>query len=228
MQLLMHIYAVKNLMNKGVASDDSRYSNALIAHILKIIRATLIERKADKYYYISEQSFQSLCMPLELGKFDNCCIDFEDEDCFILKSVYKIPKTLNTRWGDFIKITDLVGNVVSKTSVTANKFAKYSLTNSPQKIGWFIHDQHLYIINNKKLELILINALFSDPTEIENLNCKANDLDCPSIYEEEFPIDSDLIDPLYKMTIEYLQNAIRIPEDNENNSRSNEMTNDKE
>lgn len=228
MQLITHIYAVKNLINKGVASDDSRYSNALIAHILKIIRATLIERKADKYYYISEQSFQSLCMPLELGKFDNCCIDFEDEECFILKSTIKIPKTLNTRWGDFIKITDLIGNVISKTSVTANRFAKYSITNKTPKTGWFIHDQHLYIINNKKLELILINALFSDPTEIENLNCNNTNSDCPSIYEEEFPIDSDLIDSLYKLTIQYLENGMRLPEDNENNARSNEVVNDKE
>lgn len=229
MKLLEHIYAVKNLINRGVASDDSRFSNALIAHLMKVTRARLIEAKADKYYFISDQSFQSLCVSLELGTFHNCCVAPEvDEECYILKSTIVIPKVLNTRWGDFLKVTTLDGRTVSKTSMTANSLAQYSITNKKPKPGWFIHDGHLYLLNNKKIEVILLNGLFADPKEISGLNCSNNYGDCPGFYEEEFPIDSDLVDAMYKLVLEYLRNGYTLPEDDENNARSVELSNERE
>lgn len=229
MKLLEHIYAVKNLINNGIASDDSRYSNPLIAHLLKITRSKLIEMKADKYYFISDQSFQSLCVNLELGTFHNCCEAPEiGTECYILKSVIAIPKILNTRWGDFMKVTTLDGHTLSKTSITANSLAKYTLTNKTPKPGWFIHDGRLYLLNNKKLETVLLNGLFSDPKEISDINCSVGQGDCPPIYDEQFPLDSDLIDPMYKMTIEYLMKGYTIAEDNESNAKATEVTNERE
>lgn len=227
MKLLEHIYAVKNLINRGVASDDARFSNPLIAHLLKVTRSKLIEAKADKYYFISEQSFQSLCVSLELGTFHNCCTA-PDVDCFILKSTLKIPKILNTRWGDFLKVLTLDGRTISKTSMTANSLAKYSLTNKIPRIGWFIHDGYLYIINNSKIETILLNGLFADPKEISDLNCSATNNNCPDLYEEEFPIDSDLVDAMYKLVLEYLYRGYTLPEDGENNARAVEVSNERE
>lgn len=227
MKLLEHIYAVKNLTNHGVASDDSRFSNALISHLLKVTRSKLIEMKADKYYFISDQSFQSLCVKLEPGTFHNCC-EGPEVDCYILKSTITIPKVLNTRWGDFLKVTTLDGRTLSKTSMTANSLAQYTITNKKPKLGWFIHDGRLYILNNTKIETILLNGLFNDPKEISELNCKVGQNNCPDPYEDEFPIDSDLIDPMYKMTIEYLLKGYSIPEDNENNARALEMANERE
>lgn len=229
MKLLEHIYAVKNLINRGIASDDARFTNALIAHLLKITRSKLIEMKADKYYFISDQSFQSLCVNLELGTFHNCCVAPEvDKECYVLKSTIIIPKVLNTRWGDFLKVTTLDGRTLSKTSVTANLLAKYSVTNKVPKPGWFIHDGHLYLLNNKKLEIVLLNGLFADPKEISDLNCAEANADCPGIYEEEFPLDSDLLDAMYKMVLEYLRNGYALPEDNENNAKAVEMSNERE
>ncbi len=229
MKLLEHIYAVKNLVNKGVASDDARYSNALIAHLLKITRSKLIEMKADKYYFISDQSFQSLCVALELGTFHNCCEGPEvDENCYILKSTIPIPKVLNTRWGDFLKVTTLDGRTLSKTSITANSLAQYSITNKTPKPGWFIHDGKLFLLNNKKIEMILINGLFSDPKEITDLNCAVGQGECPDLYSEEFPLDSDLIDAMYKMVIEYLMRGYTLPDDNEDNTKAVEMSNERE
>lgn len=227
MKLIEHIYAIKNLTNRGVASDDSRFNNSLLAHLLKINRANLIEKKADKYHFISEQSFQSLCVPLTKGQYHNCC-DNIDTECYFMKSTIKLPKILNTRWGDFIKVTTLTGEVISKTSITLNSLAKYSITNSKPKTGWFIIDGYLGILNNTFLETALVNTLFSDPTEIENLNCVNTNSDCSNLYEEEFPIDSDLIDPLYKMTIDYLMKAGLVASDDEDNQRAVEFSNERE
>lgn len=96
MTLLEHVYAIKNLLSQGPSSDDFSYSNRVIAHFLQVSRAKLIERKADKYRFISDQSYQSLCVDLELGNFHNCC-DKADLECKILKSVKPIPKFLNSR-----------------------------------------------------------------------------------------------------------------------------------
>ena len=96
MTLGTHLHSIKTMLSKGPASDDSSFSLRLIAHYLNVARALLTEQKADKYTYISEQSFQSLCVPLELGTFHNCC-DYPGATCKVLKSVSPLPKFLNTR-----------------------------------------------------------------------------------------------------------------------------------
>lgn len=96
MTLLEHVYAAKNMLTGGITSDDFSISNRLIAHHLYAARATVTERKIDKYHFISEQSFQSLCLTLELSQFHNCCEDIQ-LDCKVLKSTISLPKFLNSR-----------------------------------------------------------------------------------------------------------------------------------
>lgn len=211
MKLKEHIYAIRGLITKGPASDDTAYSLRFIAHMLNVVRAILTEQKADKYTYISEQSYQSLCVNLELGSFHNCC-EITDVDCKVLKSVDPIPKFLNARWGDFAKVMTLTGDVISKTSPTMNKYSEYTLTNSPAKTGWFIHDNHLYIVNNKFVSTVLLNCLFDDPIQILELNCSnSEDATCPDWYDEEYPIDPDLIQPAYLLVVNMLLNARNFP-----------------
>lgn len=216
MTLLEHVYAVRDILSRGLASDDASYSLRLIAHFLKTSRALLLEQKADKYYYISEQSFQSLCVALEKGQFHNCC-EGPSANCTLLKSKSPIPKFLNTRWGDFAKVMTLDGRTLSKTSMTTNRFSEYSLSNKTPKIGWFIHDNHLYVINNDFLETILLNSLFDDPEEISNLNCPSSDTNCVGFMQEDFPIDPDLVNAMYKMTLEFLTLQTP-PKDSENDA----------
>jgi hypothetical protein len=220
MTLLEHVYAIRSILSKGIASDDAAISLRQIAHFLKTSRAILLEQKADKYYYISEQSFQSLCLDLEEGSFHNCCSG-PDAKCKLLKSKTKLPKFLNTRWGDFSKVMTLDGRTLSKTSITSNRFSEYSITNKDPKVGWFIHDNHLYIINNTFLEKILLNSLFDDPEEVSQLNCPETSTNCTSFMEDEFPIDPDLVNPMYRMTLEFLT-LPRPGKDNENDATDNQ------
>lgn len=226
MTLLEHIYAVRNLEAKGSGSKDNSYSLELIAHLLNVVRATLTEQKADRYRYISEQSFQSLCIHLQKASLHNCCT-IEDVGCSLLRSTVKIPKFLNTRWGEFVKVTTINGDNISKTSITTNKLAKYSLTNKKQKTGWFIHDGYLYIINNPNLEIVLLNSLYDNPAEIENLNCSTNTngQPCADIYDTEYPIDPDLVEPLYKKVLDLLRYSLAFPpKDAENNAKDDQVS----
>lgn len=96
MKLIEHVYALRNILEQGVASSDAAYSLRLLAHFLNVSRSLLIEQKADKYHYISEQSFQSLCVPLEESSFHNCC-NGPTTKCKILRSTTTLPKFLTTR-----------------------------------------------------------------------------------------------------------------------------------
>lgn len=223
MTLIHHISAVRAIIANGPTSKDTPFSDRLIAHFLQITRAFLLERKADKYRYISDQTFQSVCLDLELGSFHNCC-DTPDLNCNILKSVIKIPKLLSARWGNFIQVMDFNGNVISEFNQTNNKYSSHGILTTT--LGWFMHDGYLYIINNKKLEKVLLNALFTNPTEISQINCaNGTSSNCDDYGTEEFPIDEDLIEPMYKATLEFLLRSEQNINDTENNARSTEITN---
>lgn len=217
MKLIEHVYAIKNVLSRGPISDDFRLSDRLIAHYLQVARARLIEQKIDKYYYISEQSYQDLCINLELSSFHDCCNMPEFEDCKIMKSITEIPKFLNSRWGNHLKVMDMVGNVLPEISLTQSKYSKYALV--PQTIGWFLHNNHIYLVNTKVLSNVLLNALFASPEDINNLNCPGDGTNCPDFMSEEFPIDSDLIDPMYRVALELMSAAYNFSIDTENNTK---------
>lgn len=96
MTALEHIYAIKNILSHGPTSDDFSYSDRLILHFLQVSRGILVEQKIDKYYYISEQTYQDWCATLELSSFHDCC-NGPDLDCKVLKSTLPLPKFLNSR-----------------------------------------------------------------------------------------------------------------------------------
>jgi hypothetical protein len=117
---------------------------------------------------------------------------------------------------------DLEGRVIPQINLTQNRFAEYALTSTP--IGWFVHDNHLYLVNDKMLTQVLLNGLFNDPEEIYNINCPGTDSNCPTYMEEEFPIDSDLVDSMYKLALDLLLLAQKQPLDTENNFKDAETT----
>lgn len=225
MTLGTHVYAIRNILSKGPSSDDSSFSLRLIAHYLNVARALLTEQKADKYTYISEQSFQSLCIPLTLGTFHGCC-NITDIDCKILKSVDPIPKFLNTRWGDFVKVMTLTGEIISKGSMTMNKYAAYTVTNFTPKPSWFVQDNYLFVINTKNLELVLLNSLFSDPLVVNSLNCTSTTSGgfCPDWLDAEYPIDPDLVSPAYNMVLQFFRTSLSLPPNDTSNDATDNQT----
>ena len=216
MTTLEHVYAIKNLLSHGPASDDFNYSDRLIAHFLQISRSRLIEQKANRYNFISEQSYQDLCLTLALSSYHNCCNELTDS-CKVMKSVMELPKFLNTRWGNFIRVTDLEGNIISEITPNQAKYSKHSLSKS--QTGWFINNNHLYIVNNVYLTKVLLNGLFDNPDSIHEKNCSTTTpgATCSTFMGEEFPIDTDLVASMYEMTIKFL--TLPSLNDIENNAR---------
>lgn len=217
MTLREHVYAIKNKLAGGPPPDDFQFSNALIAHYLESTRALLTEQKADKYIPLSPQSYQSWCVDLVKASYHNCC-ETPASSCQLLRSTTKIPKFLTTRFGDLTKVTDMNGLPLSKTTPTMQRLSKFSITNRDPKPGYFIHDNYLYIVANTSLVKVLMNNVFLSPSDIETINCPASATNCPDPYDVDFPIDADLIIPMYDMVLRYL--AITSPQDYENDARS--------
>lgn len=111
---------------------------------------------------------------------------------------------------------DLAGNVIPEFSNTSTRLSEYALVTP--KEGWFIHDNHLYVVNSTVLEVVLLNALFDNPQEIYDLNCPNSPEGCVDFMDTEFPIDSDLVSPMYDITFRTLSRSYAIPRDNENDS----------
>jgi len=82
-----------------------------------------------------------------------------------------------------------------------------------------MHNNYIYVVNNKFLTKIILNGLFNDPEQIHELNCPGTDTGCPEFLLQEFPIDSDLVDNMYKLTLDMLLLSYRQPIDTENNSK---------
>ena len=123
MQTSELIKYLKTVIEKGVASDDTRSSDRLIYHLLKIIRAEVIKQKTNQKQFISPQVYQTVCRELEL-------VDKSElPDCYstgelILRT--KTPSILRSR------SRPLIENVRS----TAGGFIPYSLSNVSR------YDQH--------------------------------------------------------------------------------------
>lgn len=144
-----HIYAIKNQLNQGVASDDSRITNSLIAHYLKAARSTLVKRKLDKYHSTSPQNFTTVCVHMEEDTYHDCACLNLDLGCKVYKSTCKIPRDIMTRRGHTLTVKSLGGDVFSQISTTTNSLAKYSLANKDKKPGWFIENERLVMVNLK-------------------------------------------------------------------------------
>lgn len=222
-QLRKHVEAVKYMINKGVASDDTRLADAFIAHLLYVNRAKLLKEKLDKTGNLSEINYTTLCMELENSDFHNCeCL--EDEGCYIKRTTIRLPKDLVTKDGSTILVLNLEGKRLDTITIDQNNLSKYGRRKQmgqKQILGWFLHNGYVYVLNNKKIEYVLIKGIFEN---IEDLNllpvCSQTSGTCKMI-DSDFPIDGDLISPLYKMTIDLINFTDKnFTEDKKQNSSS--------
>lgn len=221
MTRLEHIYAIKNVLSKGAPSDDFRLSNSLIYHYLKIARSLLLKNKLNKHHNISELSYRTLCVPLEAAPYHDCSCIADEFDCTVLKSTCELPKDIIARWGTTFQVKDLSGNIISPLSVTTTKLSKWSLSNKEAKPGWAIENGKLIIFNRDELPYVLVKAIWEDPEDLVNYcGCGSSNLSIPCYsQDDDFPVDADLVQPMYDLALQRLSNSYNFPEDSTNDAR---------
>lgn len=226
-----HVYAIQNLLNAGSPSDDNRITNRLVYHFLKVVRARLVKQKADSHNFIAEDNYQSLCMPLIKTTFHDCdCVP--NSECLILRSKYKIPKQLVPYMGSALQVYFFDGRSIGRISVPSASKLEFSLIEE-DKIAFFFHDGYIFITGTLALKAIQIYGVFENVEDLADFTiCDVEGEDttdsCYDPETDEFPIDGDLVFPMYQMTMNILNVGKQMPEDNENNARSTTITQDKE
>lgn len=215
-----HVYFIQNIINKGVPSDDNRISNRLVGHALKSARSRLIKQKLDKTQFISDFSYQKICVPLVLETYHDCgCL--ASTGCKILRSKYKLPNFFTHKQGDTFQAMKLTGKQISKSSLTSDSLAEYSITNK-NTLGYFLENNHIYIINNTALSVINVKAIWEDPDEVTEYSQQVcpDITNCADYMSDEFPIDAELTLSMYQLTLEILGIAVRYPEDDKNDGKA--------
>ena len=227
--VLEHIYTIQNLVNKGRRSDDANYSDRFILHLMNTARVLLLKRKADKKQAFDPSDFQSICMPLCEATWIECeCAPAIG--CPILKSSVKLPKSLVSRTGMYLTVRFLSGKEIAETTPSAIQYREYSLTKR-NKPAWFIDNNRLFIygIPFNQLKAVYVTSVFLDPLEAAAVTlCQGADTPCEDTFEEQYPISGELVDPMYRLVLEYMNIGSRAPEDKANNASATEIINDRE
>jgi len=229
MTILEHVYAIQNILNKGTKSDDARIPNELVLHYMNVARLLLLKREADKRKAHNPANFQGICVPLCASTWADCCNLPTELSCPILKSTFKIPRAITGRTNIYIKVSYLSGLEIGRTTHRAERYREFSLTKK-DKPAWFILNDYLYVtgVPFNKLKSVWVDALFEDPTAIAEITSCGDGQDCYDPDTEDYPIDGHLIEPMYKITLQYLGQAFRFPNDTVNNARDTETVNDRE
>lgn len=207
MNINYHIYAVKNLNTGGNPADEYPFTDDFIGHMLTVARAAVLENKLSKYHPISEANYQTIKMELTDGGETKC----DDGICNRI-TINKVPSLIQSRRNSSIRVTDLEGNTLIKTSLLRNKTSAYSLYPNKDQVKWYFSGGKIIVVGAKLLDCILVHGLFEDVIE----TCEGVSGECV----KDFPIDSDLVDPIYKITLDYLNRALQTGEDTTNNANA--------
>lgn len=197
-----HVYAIKELLAKGNVSNKFSFSDSFLSHMIATSRATVIKEKITKEGAVSEFNYNTLCLPMEKTTFHNCnCV--ETDDCFIYRSIDKLPLMVAIDNPIAMIVMNINGEVLDFLTVDQNKYAEHGL--SKRLYGWFLHDNRIYVLNAKNLKTILLKGIFQNPEELSRITtCIDNNVGegageaklCKSL-DEDFSTDPDLIEKIY-------------------------------
>lgn len=219
-----YIQRIQSFYSHGVQSDDTRLSNLHIYNALLTTRNVLLTQKADKRQDISEWSYQTICVELQLAQPHECLNIPNPAGSRILRSKKKLPKILTSNDKLIIEsissldgslMFDLIGWNQNKYR-PGNKYVK----NKPSAI---IRNDYLYVTDERVLEIASVTALFEDFIEASKLEgiC-VDEENCISPLEVEFRIDGDTAETMIKMVQEELvKDLLQIPEDRFNDAVDN-------
>jgi hypothetical protein len=199
-------------------TDDSYYTDEFLYKLLKDSRAMILEREAKKFYKFSDFSYLSICMPLILDTYHDCdCLPI-DIGCKVLKSRFNLPRVLQGRNRDLIKIKTIDGEEIGYVPDSSSiKKLKYSRTQK-NKIKYTIVNNHLVIFNNTSLKAVIVELVPEDPLDLSNITlCNEDGEDigptCFDYRTENFPIKQALHMPMYEELLKFLNLPLSIPED---------------
>lgn len=205
---------IRNISTSGSNPVEFKIEDKQILFWCNEVRSTLISQAIQRRQDLSDVWIQSItCLQLEQVDASECCnIPI---GCYILKSVKKIPTTIES-WMDntITKVTKPTGDIIAKSNgfeTNYNKFNKYTGKTS----NWYLKNDYLYITNEQLLETVNIYGIFEDPSNLSNfINCNNNT--CFSI-NSEYPCSLKMSEQITDIVLKTrIYPYLQLPADNTN------------
>ena len=128
------ISIIRSLINK--TSDDNTYTDELLYELLSKARAEILDKEYNKFEFKSNFDRHSICVPMCVATSHDC--DCVPVGCTVLKSKFKIPRSLTQRVRDSMEVYTLgEKRLLPMTKEQADSY-KWSAIRS-KSIGWEIN-----------------------------------------------------------------------------------------
>lgn len=200
---LRHIVAdIVNLATSGELAYSFRIEDTQIAYWVHQTRSKLISQALSKRDDISDIWIQMIgCVELEQVSLSDCCET--STNCYILRSVNKLPVTIETYIDNsIIRVTTASGEIISKSDSFNAKYQKYSKYTANKPV-WYLKNGYLYIEGVTDINTVTVFGLFENPEELASwVNCE--DQECftwDSSYPCSMRMASDITDIVFKTKI---------------------------
>jgi len=202
------VYQVIEFASSGTVPTDLNVSYELALQWIKEQRSILIGQSLNKKDAINDSWIQYIpCVKLTQADASECCE--APSGCYVLKSVQKIPSTIDTYLDNWlVSVTTPGGMSISKSNPIKQRYAHYNKFTSKLR-NWYIKDDYLYIINDKFLDLVNISGLFENPEDVsEFLDCSGQPCFTEdSSYPVSLTLASQIIDIINKTKLQPFMNA---------------------
>jgi len=211
---------ILNLFRGGKYSDDEILSPKQIEYEILQYRALFAKQDIDKGKAFMEDFTQFIpCVLLEVVDKIACCDG--SQECYMLRSIKKIPKRIATNRGDSLSIysTDTESIIpLQRGHITnLNSYARFT---SSQKRS-FIRDSYIYVTNDKLIRKVNLLGMFENPILAGKLGTCNNDTSCFNI-DSPFPIRLDMVEAIGKAILINKLNITRYGETDKINDSSEE------
>lgn len=207
---------IREIASSGSNPNEFKISDEQIAYWVHQVRATLIGQSLAKKDDINDTWLQTIsCLELEDVDAAECCL--AESDCYILRTIKKLPQTIDTWKNNWIvSVTTADGEPISKSSRFANRYQKYSKYTGKDRY-YYLKDDYIYVINDNMLKYVNVTALFQDPSELSNY-VACDDEACFS-YDSTYPVSANMASQITDIIIKTKVTAfMAFPSDNINDA----------
>lgn len=206
------IQRIQSAYSKGVQSDDSRLTSKHIYNVLLTQRTRLIVQQAKKKQRIGDWNYVVLsCVELiEVPSHECSCL--ADLGCSVLRTKYKLPKTLTDLNKHLIQWVLSIDSTLRIDEVLREEFF-YQAGNkyTSKKPRYILENEYLYFpLPDVTPHVVKIKLLAEDPIEAYNYPSLCEEVeceecnDCSSPLDKEFPIDGELLQTVIELTADEL------------------------
>jgi len=217
-----HISNLRTLL-KQYSQSSTPYTDSQLFSIFSNAAALVSTRALEKGTNHSFWNTKWYCVKL-VEDFSHPCPECYPIGCKVLKSVYKIPRPLQVRNRDLIRVATLDHKELHMIMPYERQAKLTDEFFQNVKMATFVND-HLIVYSRNKPVVVLVSGHFNDITEwaeipvCDDSGSETGDF-CYNPLTDEFPLDSDLVQPAYEECLKLLGFSLKVPHDNTNNSNN--------